>query len=330
MVIYSGGTTYILYQREATYGTDPGWNTAASHKHFGQGVKITGIKRSNNAKPVWGLGNRATQGVAIGTWGGSMDIEFAVTNHLEFLSALYADTDSPYGATVSQVGNGSSLAIFVGTDYSGASWQQITLFNGCVITNAKFSLETGENPVMCTLSILYKSETTPATKVKGSTSGQYAQPTNDYDTAAIFSFGQVTNRSLNGVTTYIIERGEISMSSNSKMVYGLGNRLPQGKADAPIEYTGNFRCIIENEVLLQQSYDGNTTATGPQNDFSPMTSCTFTLGNGTTDVVFTFYSAGLTTTPGAYVTEYNQTAEIGEPLAADVGVMGTNITITSA
>jgi hypothetical protein len=188
-------------------------------------------------------------------------------------------------------------------------------------------MEAGENPVMVTLSLVYKNELSPVAANK--LLSTYAIPTASYDPKTIYSFGQIGTRNINGTTTYIIERGEITISSNSKFIYGLGSRLPQGNVDAPIEFSGNFKCIKENETLLVASYDGDTaTATGPANDVGPISACVFTMTNTDGSVTFTFYM-NATPTAGAYVTDYTDNAEIGEALGAEIGVLGTQIQVTT-
>jgi hypothetical protein len=253
----------------ANYGIETTFKTAVTaNKTFGAGVKIGQLDRKNALKLIYGLGNQEASDYPDGIYQGGLTVDFDVCNPWWLYPVLgsksVAGGSAPYTWTFTPANTPPSITIECGVDLTTDAVQK---FLGCVCAECKLTAEAEGGPAHASLTFLYANET----KSSAGIGSQVAE------TELAFNMGLQTLEVPSGTPIADVERLEISIKRNPKMVFGLGSRFAAAYACGIREYELNVVSSFDDASSFLEKLYG--AAGGPQSVSSVLANLTFKFSN---------------------------------------------------
>lgn len=305
--LVSGVSTYLLYGAEATFGT-----AVTVDKQFGL-VSSFSPSMNNNVIKSRGFtgstsGGRDIAQLVGGRFEASFSLEFTPLNFdwLQYVigSRSGAGTGaSPYVYT----GSNTLTSLSVSHNFNNATTDREEKYLGCMVNSCTIKASVGE-PVTCTLDFV------AADIDKDST-----LPSNIALTDVLpytFAGGSIEIPNASAVPN-IIDSVEITITNNTNIIYGLGSRVGQSKAEGARDYAIKFTVKYVDETLINL-FLGN--AAGPvQPTESATLAVRFDNADGTRYVDFVFAES--------MMEQMSETANVNEIASEDHTAVAKSLTV---
>jgi len=303
MVVYTGGSSSVVYGYESTFGT-----AVTPTDSFGLQQKVTGLSLNTSQIILNKLGQVEPTKFAFGQQQGSVSLGFVFDS-----AQSYKIFDSLYGTpsgTTTKV-YPANASIFTGTSgisVSPAAPKSLTTriqvnaasvftrtLKGCIVNSLGISTSIGET-VNGTIDMAFAEESTAditSASFVQQDAGANNQPADPYT----FAHGElkiVPNGGSTLTTVAEIQDVDVTYTSNAELLYGIGSHHAQSVFRKVFDIGGRFRTSFKDKTLLQyvidQSIIGTETETIAE-DSNVGLSLTFT--NGTKNITLEFGGVSL-------------------------------------
>ena len=263
MVVYTGGSSSLMYGYETTFGTA----ASAITNIFGLQQKVSSLTLGNSRIDLNKLGQVEPTKFAYGQQQGACSVGFVIDNgdsHKIFESLYGAPAGS--GTSVSPYlyptalgqGNVSPTVKSLTTQVSlqtGADTLVRTL-KGCVVNSIGLSTSIGET-LNATIDMTFGKEDSAAVATSSSTITQQDAGTVD-QAATPYTFAHGELKVSNGTapqTVAEIQDVDITFAQNSELLYGLNSNSAIDAFRRVFEITGKFRTAWKDSSLIQYVID---------------------------------------------------------------------------
>lgn len=250
--LVSGVSTFLLYGDEATFGTAGTVDTV-----FGLVQSFTPSMNNSIIKSRGFTGSTSGGRDIAQLTGGKFESGFSVE-----LTPLNFDWLQYVIGSRTGAGTNASPYIYTGSDtltsltvshcLNNATTDREELYLGCMVNSCTIKASVGE-PVTCTIEFVNADLDKDATL-----------PSNVALTDVLpytFAGGSIEIPNASAIPN-IIDSVEITISNNTSMIYGLGSRVGQGKAEGARDYSIKFTVNYLDETLIDLFLG---SATGPTN-----------------------------------------------------------------
>lgn len=267
-IAVSGAYVKILYEKETTYGIPSGGDYSADGlqnitKILGHGIKVNSWSKDNSLRAITGINNVEPSAIVDGPFNGSISVEFDAIPDMEWLQGIMGQevvvstTHKSYRKYLSP--QSYSFVMYINNDSVDAKKGDAFLLTGVIISEASFSIESGDNPVHVTLNCSYQTEykyddydnipvinsPTDAPFNYSMVNGYFWNPNTDVNMQDSFDSIEST-----------IERLNFSIKHTATQIRGIGTRIPKDKVHANIEYEMSMNAVFRDPKKFLEKFYG--------------------------------------------------------------------------
>jgi hypothetical protein len=287
----------VHYGWETTYGTA----TTASNKAFGDGLRATSLRRTNNVEELYTPGQRSAQKLIPKKYEGGISLEFALGNPWFFRAVM---------GTATVTGSGPYTHTFAETD----TIPSITIENDVASDTASVAKLLGSKVATCNIAAAVgdiarvKLDLPFANESHGSTTS--AKVAEAFD---VYTFAHGSLELPNATTLAEVQNIDITIANSPEMIYGLGSRVGQKCPVKNRKYTSRVTLAFESSANLLEKLYGS--AAGPVTTPAETATMELTFNNGLTgtnqrNIVMLF--------TGVQLDEHNLPQDPTAPILEDV------------
>lgn len=316
--VASGAYGYVNYGFESTEGT-----VASSFpKSFGHGVKLS-VSRKNNMERVYGVGARNASANVAKKYEGMASIEFMLDAQGSWwravMGALPTDAGAgPYTHTFAE--SNTLLSFSIANAVELGSNDMVSALIGAKVDTCTLSFAVDEITKV-KLECPYRTETMASSGI-GSAVAPSEEPLS-------FQHGTI---SVGGSTVAYVQSGEVTISNNVEMVWGVGSRYSTAGPVKQRAYDFKFSLMMSDLSLVMENFYG-TTLDVSASDLATLNpagvACVLTFDNGLSStssrkVVLTFANL--------YFNDHDTGLDVNELVKEDVtgyALSCTNVVVTN-
>jgi len=260
---------------------------------FGQGVDFN-IKRNNNKKRIYGVGQRNAQETVALQYNIALTVNGSLSNAYFLLGALGANANAGGGPTYTHTYTEADvLPTF--TAYARRSFDTAKneVVQGCIINSLALKSAVNEE-VKFTLECL----------------GRYDKVDTDSESAVtetekIFTFAGGVIEIPNGTSIAKIQTFDLTINNTVELVFEVGDRFAAGYVAKNREYNFNINVAVDDYTLLSRLYDGTNSSTAPGTGNGEIATMELTFTNSNSDTIVATFT-------GVHFNEDDNQTSVGE------------------
>ena len=244
--ILSGVDAYIMWAKEATYGT-----AVTVNKPFGLAQSLSNVQINSNPLPLPKLGSVDVESFAFGRYEGQMSVGWTLSAPWFFDSFLKEDTSAHTDHTDSSAASSytweskpkgvESITVEVGVD--SPTTDIVRTFRGCVMQ--EWSLQSQINQyVQCQGRVAFSQEATTTTRS--------TIVDDDIEYPHRFTKGTVK---LNGTAVGRVQSVNLSVNTGAEQLFEMNKAAAIGYKKGLLEITGSMSMLLENDTIREDVAD---------------------------------------------------------------------------